>query len=143
MLKPLRRFAISAAGSCVAARTISQPIWRTLRIQDRRIRLQHLVDGGGHTVLIMVERYRPTILLEIVGRVSHDHRMTGKGQHVDVVVVVTNSHDLAAIDATMIGPTLQRMSFRASGVEDVHDAEVAEVVLGAQGGEIAAEAAGG
>src|SRR5664279_6114764 len=109
MLNPLRSLAISAAGSCAATITNISASWKALHIQDRGIRFQHLVNGGGYPVLVVVERDRPAILFQIVGRVSHDHRMAGNSQHVDVIVIIANGHDLAAIDAAMVGPTLQRM----------------------------------
>jgi len=89
----------------------------------------------------MVQRYRPAILLEVVGRVSHDHRMPGKGQHVNVIVIVADGHDFAAIDATVPGPALERMPLGTVGIEQVHDAQVAVIVLGAQRREVVAEAA--
>src|SRR5450755_1522641 len=115
MLYPLCRLAISAAGSCGTANTQSNASWKTLCIQDRGVRLQHLVNGGSHAVLVMMQRDRPAILFQIVRRISHDHRMAGKGQHVNVIVIVADGHDLAAIDAPVVGPTLQSVSLRASG----------------------------
>src|SRR5271165_7330198 len=114
MLNPFLRFAISAACRQLTPITMRQPSWRLLSIQDRSVRLQHLVDGGGHAVVIVVQCYRPSALFQVVTGVSHDDRMSGEGQHLDVIVIVTDGHDLAAVDSAMPGPALQRVSLRTA-----------------------------
>src|ERR1035438_9869606 len=72
----------------------------------------------------------PAVLLQVVRCISHDDRMAGEGQHLDVIVIIADGHYLGAIDATIVGPALQRVSLRASRVEDVGRSSRTRVTLG-------------
>src|SRR5271165_1237384 len=142
MLNPLRKFAISAACKGSTINSPARPSCKNLRIHARSVCIQHLLDGRGNAALIVVQRYRPAALFQVVGRVPHDHRMAGKGQHLDVVVIVPDGHDLGAVDAAIVGPALQRVSLRATDVQNIKDGQVARVVLCAQQRKLASEVAG-
>src|SRR5205814_10061343 len=49
--------------------------------------------------------------------------------HLDVVVIVSNSHDLFARNAAILSPTLDSMPLRASLVENIDDREIAKRIF--------------
>src|ERR1039458_7097964 len=142
MLKPLCKLAISAAYICDAINKPRKPSCKNLRIHARCIRVEYLFDGRRHSALVVMQSDGPAVLLQVVRCISHDDRMAGEGQHLDVIVIIADGHYLGAIDATIVGPAFQRVSLRASRVEDVDDAQVAHIILRAQHGEIPGEIAG-
>src|SRR5271157_6486040 len=139
MPNPLRRLAISAAGNWTAASASTNPIWSALRIQDRRVRLQDSRDGVRDAVFIVVARHRPPSLFQFVAGIAHDDGMPSERQHLHVIVVVTNCHDLTSVETAVPGPSLQRMALGAACVQKVHDAQIAKIVLCSQGGEVLPE----
>ena len=68
---------------------------------------------------------------QLLGGIPHDKRQASKGQHLYVVVIVTDGHDLLARDASMTSPALERMTLRAVAIQDVHDREVTQRILSA------------
>src|SRR5271157_705111 len=122
MLNPLRRLASSAACNGNAIANPTTPNCRNLRIHARCVGVEGLLDGRGNAALIVVQSNGPAVLLQVIRRVTHDDRMSSKGQHLNVIVIVADGHDLSAIDAAVVGPPLQRVSLRAASVEDINDA---------------------
>ncbi len=68
--------------------------------------------------------------------------MAGKLKHFDVVVVVTDGHDLIAMEAAMVGPAGESVAFGASGIEDVDHGKIALGIFGAQDCDAVIEARG-
>lgn len=68
--------------------------------------------------------------------------MAGKLKHFDVVVIVTDGHDLAAMEAAVGGPAGESVAFGASGVEDVDHGKIAFGIFGAQDCDAVVEAGG-
>ena len=68
--------------------------------------------------------------------------MAGKLKHFDVVMVVTDGHDLIAREAAVGGPAGEGVAFGASGVEDIDHGEVTLGIFGAEDGDTVAEAGG-
>src|SRR5208337_1441832 len=103
MLNPLRKFASSAAYNCDASNTPTptRPSCRNLRIHARLASIQDLLDGRSHAAFIVVQSDGPSVLLQVVRRVPHNDRMSGKGQHLDVVVIIADGHDLRPVDAAI------------------------------------------
>ena len=79
---------------------------------------------------------------EFFAGIPHDKRMAGKLKHFDVVVVVTDGHDLAAMEAAVGSPAGESVAFGASGVEDVDHGEIALGIFGAEDGDAVVEAGG-
>src|SRR5208282_6382458 len=59
-----------------------------------------------------------------------------EGKHFNVVIVVTNGHDLFAGDAAVIGPSLEGVALGASLVQDIDDGEIAHRIFGSQHGDV-------
>src|SRR5215472_5641614 len=136
ILNPFRRFAISAAGNCDAANITNSPSCRTLRIPNCRIRLKNPLNGCRHSMLVMMQRNRPAALLQLITGIAHDHRMPGKRQHLHIIVVVADCHDLAAVKSPVASPPLQRMPLRTSGIQNIHDTQVSVIILRTQDREL-------
>ena len=68
--------------------------------------------------------------------------MAGKLKHFDVVMIVTDGHDLFARVAAVGGPAGEGVAFGAASVEDVDHGEVAVGIFGAQNGNTVAQAGG-
>src|SRR5208283_1405025 len=132
MLNPLRKFATSAACNCNTITSPIRPSCKNLRIHARCVGVESLLDGRGHAALVVMQSHCPAVLFEIVGGISHDHRMSGKGQHLDVIVVVADGHYLGTVETAAFGPTLQCVPFGAAGVEDINDTQVACLILRTQ-----------
>src|ERR1039457_1634743 len=98
MLKPLRKFAISAACICDATSKPKKPSCKNLRIHARCIRVEYLVDGCGNSAFVVMQSDRPAVLLQVVRGISHDDRMAGEGQHLNVIVIIADGHHLGAIN---------------------------------------------
>src|SRR5581483_7974745 len=90
---------------------------------------QHLIDCRGDAALVIGKRYVPAGSAKIVSCISHDKWMPGKGKHLNIVVVVSNGHDLGAWYASVTGPALERVSLRASAVQNVHNRQIAHRIF--------------
>src|SRR5258708_38301613 len=62
--------------------------------------------------------------------ISHDHRYARVLQHLNVIVVVADGHNLLPLNAAMIGPSLESVALRAAEIEDVDHAKIALRVFG-------------
>src|SRR5664279_6437229 len=100
MLKPLRKFAISAACICDATSKPKKPSCKNLRIHTRCIRVEYLVDGCGNSAFVVMQSDGPAVLLQVVRGISHDDRMAGEGQHLNVIVIIADGHHLGAVSYT-------------------------------------------
>ena len=58
--------------------------------------------------------------------------MASELKHFNVVMVVTDGHDLFGVEATVGGPASQSVAFGAAGIEDVDHREIALRIFGAQ-----------
>src|ERR1051325_9468453 len=93
---------------------------------------QHLLHSCCHSTLVIRKGNVPSRPPQIIGRITHDKWMSCKGKHLDVVVIVSNSHDLFARNAAILGPTLNSMPLRASLVENIDDREIAQRIFSPQ-----------
>src|SRR5579863_3325610 len=100
---------------------------------------QRLLDRGCHSILIVGEGHRPSSPTQFFGCISHDKGHAGEDKHFDVVVVITNGHDLLAGDATVVGPTLQCVAFGTSLVQYVDDGKVAPRIFRPEHGNVLLE----
>src|SRR5258708_22914231 len=80
-----------------------------------------LLYSRGHTILIIGQSNRPTLGLQLLAGISHDKRDSSEGKHLQVIIVITDGHDLLARDTPMARPPLQRMSLRAVAVQHIHN----------------------
>ena len=82
----------------------------------------------GYAVLVVAGGDLPPALAgyfeEGGGAVSHRDRMAGEAQHLQVVQVVPDGHDLGGADAAYGGEPLEGDALRAARRENVQDAEV-------------------
>src|SRR5271154_1081077 len=91
---------------------------------------QYLLDRSRHPVLLVGKSYSPASSTQFFRRISHDKGHSSEGKHLNVVVIVTNGHDLFAGDAAEIGPSLERVALGTSLIQHVDDGEVANRVFG-------------
>src|ERR1019366_644701 len=98
----------------------------------KRFSVQRVLDGGGYAAFGVRAGKRPAAAAQLFGCIPHDKRVAGKGKHFNVVIVITNGHDLFAGNAPVVGPALQRVSLGTAGVEHIHNRKVTAGVLGAQ-----------
>jgi len=68
--------------------------------------------------------------------------MAGKLKHFDVVMVVTDGHDLIAMEAAVSGPAGEGMAFGAAGVQDIDHGEIAIRIFGAEDSDSVAKTSG-
>src|SRR6516162_3310166 len=101
------------------------------RIENRKAEIldlcsvEHLLERGRNSALVVRCRYRPSPAPQLFARISHDKGMPGEGKHLYIVKVVTNGHDLFARNAAIVSPALQCMSLGATLVQHVHNREIA------------------
>src|SRR4029077_19118568 len=60
----------------------------------------------------------------------HDIGAAGEGKHFNIIIVVTDGHDLFAGNAAVIRPTLERVSLTTASVEHIDNGKIAARVLG-------------
>src|SRR5208282_4358848 len=98
----------------------------------KRFSMQRVLDGGGYTAFGIRAGKRPAPGTQLFRGIPHDKRVAGKGKHFNVVIVITNGHDLFAADAPVVGPALQRVPLGTAGVEHIDNRKIAAGVLGTQ-----------
>src|ERR1700687_6057500 len=69
-------------------------------------------DRCGETFLVVRAGQVETTSLQALDRVAHHHSRAGEFQHVEVVQVVADGHDLVAGEAARDGPSRKRQSLR-------------------------------
>jgi hypothetical protein len=99
-------------------------------------------QGGGDATLVVTQSYVPTTGTKLLASIPHDNRIAGKLKHFDIIMVVTDGHDLFGDKAAMASPASEGVAFGAAGIEDVDHGEVALGIFGAEGGNAVAEAGG-
>src|ERR1700733_15424351 len=68
--------------------------------------------------------------------------MASELKHFNVVMVVTDGHDLFGVEATEGSPASQSVAFGAAGIEDVDHREIALRIFGAQNSDAVVHAGG-
>src|SRR5215469_12525719 len=76
--------------------------------------------------------YPPTSAPQFVTCISHDNRMAGELKHFDIVMVITDGHDLFAPVTSVSRPALQSMALRTPHIEHVDHRQVSLRVLSSQ-----------
>jgi hypothetical protein len=99
-------------------------------------------EGGGDATFVITQCYVPTAGTEFLAGIPHDNRIAGKLKHFDIIMVVTDGHDLFGDKAAMASPASEGVAFGAAGIEDVDHGEVTVGIFGAEGGNAVAEADG-
>ena len=94
-----------------------------------------MLDGGGYSTLGIRPSEPPAAGSQLLRRIPHDKGMAGKGKHFNVVIVITNGHDLLAADSPVVGPALERVPLGAAGIEHIDNRQVAARVFCAQNGD--------
>src|ERR1039458_5429046 len=118
MENPLRSTAESAAGqgSAVRANRVTPaahtPIWIAFFMSE--ILADHFRHGRGHSALVIAQGDTPAAPPQLFAGIPHDNRIPGKLKHFHVIMVVTDGHDLLALQAPVRGPSLQRVSLGAA-----------------------------
>ena len=102
----------------------------------------YIRHGGGYAALVIAQGYGPAPGAQFLAGIPHDNRMSGKLKHFDVVVVVTDGHDLFAPEAAMGGPALQGVALGTAGIQHVDHGQIALRIFGAQDGDAVVHAAG-
>src|ERR1017187_10334202 len=97
-----------------------------------RFAVQHVLDGRGHATFSIGPGQRPAAVAQLLRRISHDKGLSGESQHFDIVVVITNGHDLLAGNTAVVHPTFECVSLGTAGVEHVDDRKIAPRILRAQ-----------
>ena len=90
---------------------------------------------------MVTEGYRPSSPAQFFAGIPHDNRSSGKLKHLDIVVVITDGHDLFAGKTAMGGPAGQSVSLGAADVQDVDHGEIPLWIFGAEDGDSIAHAA--
>src|SRR5262249_11109970 len=72
--------------------------------------IEHLLDRRCDPTLIVAQGHAPARPAQIVGCISHNKWITGKGKHLNVIVIVSNGHDLRSWDFSISSPALHRMT---------------------------------
>src|ERR1019366_3166520 len=91
-----------------------------------------MLDGGGYAAFGVRAGKRPAAGTQLFGRISHDKGVAGEGKHFNIVIVITNGHDLLAGNTPVVDPALERVSLGTAGVEHIDNRKIAARVLGAQ-----------
>src|SRR5580700_3913335 len=97
--------------------------------------MEHMLDGGGYAAFGVRARKLPSTPAQLFRCISHDKGVASKGKHLNIIIVITDGHDLIAGNAPVISPALQRVSFGAVGSEHIDYREVAAGVFGAENGD--------
>src|SRR5712692_3229682 len=97
--------------------------------------MEHVLDGGGYSVIGVRVGERPAARAQLFRCIPHDKWVARKGKHFNVVIVITNGHDLLAGNAPEVGPALERVSLGTAGVEHFDNRKIAARVLGAHHGD--------
>src|SRR5437879_3797420 len=133
---PLRRMARSApdAPTEAAITTSATADWnanftdsltiRTKTLRENGLFPQHLLNRRGHAILIVRQSDRPAPGLQFMGCISHDKRDSGERKHFNVIIVITDGHDLSSRNTTVPRPSLERMTLGAVAIEHINDREV-------------------
>src|SRR5271167_2097363 len=100
---------------------------------------QHFLDRRGYPALVVWKRHPPAVLLQVLAGIAHDNRYASELKHLDIVVIVTDGHDLFPHQATMAGPAFESVSLGTALVEHVDDDQVARVVAGLEHGDAVRE----
>ena len=93
--------------------------------------MQRMLDSGGDSAFSIRASPRPPARSQLFGCIPHDKWVPGESQHFNIVIVITNGHDLIAVNLPVLGPTFQRVPLGAAGIEHINDREVAAGVFGA------------
>src|SRR6185369_16667632 len=118
------------------------PEWGTRVLDTSELfGVEDLVDGVGYAAFVVAEGEGPTVLFEFVAGVCHEDGQAGELEHLDVVEITSDGHDLIARDAAMFGPALECVPLGAVLIEDIDDTEVSGVVLGSENRELVPEVA--
>src|SRR5450759_1553992 len=91
-----------------------------------------MLDGGGNAAFGVRAGKLPAPAAQLFRRIPHDKGMAGEGKHFNIVIVITNGHDLLAGNAPMVDPALERVSLGTSCVEHIDNRKITARVLGAQ-----------
>src|SRR5579864_2249195 len=67
---------------------------------------QHRLQSGGYAILVVRPGELPAPAAEVFRRISHDNRVSGKGKHFYIVVIVSDGHHLPPGDAPICRPAL-------------------------------------
>lgn len=93
-------------------------------------------DGGGDAGVVVGGGDGPAEGFEFFDAVGHDDGMAGEFEHVAVVPIVTDGHDVFAGNAAAAGPFGERRAFGGAAGNDVEDGEVAMLVFGVREAEL-------
>src|SRR5712691_2726771 len=115
MENPLRRTAIwpAKADSCASTRTaptvnvLESFIERKISILtqlDAESQPQNLLHGLGHAAFLVAACHYPAILLQFMRCISHDNRNPCKFKHFQVIMVVSNGHNLLSWNSCLCSP---------------------------------------
>src|SRR3954467_10673618 len=63
------------------------------------LKLHKSFDGRRAPALVVGRSHWPAILLQLIGCVAHQHGQAGELEHLEVVVIVADGHDLGALVA--------------------------------------------
>src|SRR5260370_12713152 len=66
----------------------------------------------------------PSAAAQFLASIPHDNRMSLKLKHFNVVMIITNGHYLFATVATILRPSLQRVSLLATWVHHIDNRDI-------------------
>src|SRR5208283_3093285 len=72
---------------------------------------QRRFHRGRNPALVVTQGYRPSPPAQLLASIPHDNRIPSKLKHLNVIVIITDGHDLFASVAAVRSPSLQGMSF--------------------------------
>src|SRR6476661_9638856 len=93
---------------------------------------QNRFQSGGYAILVVGQGYLPASATQVFRRISHDNRVSSKGKHFYVVVIVTDGHDPLPGKASKGRPALQSVSLGAVLVKNVDNGQVPDRVFRSQ-----------
>src|SRR5579862_3191333 len=139
MENPLRSTAVSAArqgSAAIATRTtvaIHPPDWIVLLISiSCSLPAHYLCQRRRHPALIIPQGHTPAAPAQLLAGIPHDNRMAGKLKHLNVIMVVTDGHDLFAAQAAISSPALHGAPYGAAGIQHIDHRKITFRIFGAQ-----------
>src|SRR5579872_38274 len=88
----------------------------TSNLDSRRNPSHDLFNRAGYTMLTVRCGYGPSAFPQLSRGIPHDKRLSREFEHLYIVEIVTNGHDLFARNVTVICPPFERMTLGAAPI---------------------------
>ena len=81
--------------------------------EEDRERIFDRFERSGDPILVVRQGDSPAPVTQLFRCIAHDNRMAREGKHLNIVIVVTDGHDLGTGNPAIVGPPLERMALGA------------------------------